>query len=300
MNTKLIILFAVIISIVALLYYSSSLFPSKEEKEGFVDTSLQIRFCPLTAPVVQTATGNTDCCEGDLLDGKCKGRVICTQSPSHDSVPTCTNYWKDYFAKKSKNVCPPGMPNYFEDVKSTSKPKGCSESPPLVDGTGPSNSSAPKCRVYNTPDENKRLPDSCYVEKLKGKIRCPVLSDAVTTDIRIANGYGNKFAFFYCLYTSNTGIPSFCGDDKTYSKYLDEIAPNWRTSNWASQTIESMCSNFIEARNRNSSEAQKKRLDDERRIREAAEKALKDAQDQNAKLYSQWQAALNDAKSCKR
>jgi hypothetical protein len=300
MNTKLTIVLIAIVSIVILLYYSSSLFPTEKAEEGFVNTTLQIHFCPLTAPVVQTASGNTDCCEGDLLDGKCKGNVICTQSPSHDSIPTCTEYWRKYFSKKSSDVCPPGMTNYFEDIKSTSKPKGCSESPTLTDGTGPSDSSAPKCRVYNTPDDNKSKPDSCYVEKLKGKIRCPILSDAASTEIRIANGYGNKFAFFYCIYTSNVGIPSFCGDDKTYSSYLDVVAPNWRTSQWASQTLESMCSNFIEARNRNSREAQNRRLEDERRKREQTEKELRDAQERNAKLQSQWQAALNDAKSCKR
>ena len=192
------------------------------------------------------------------------------------------------------------MTNYYEDVKSTSNPKGCSASPPLPDGTGPSNPSVPKCRVYNTPDENTTIQDSCYIEKLKQKIKCPVLSDAATTEVKIANSYTNKFGFFYCLYTSNTGIPSFCGDDKSYTSYLDSVVPNWRTSSWSAQTLESLCSNFLDARNTNSREAQKKRLDDERQKREAAEKALKDAQDQNAKLQTQWQAAVADAKSCKR
>ena len=117
MNTKLTILLVAIVSIVILLYYSSCLFPTStpQKTEGFADTPLQIRFCPLTAPVIQTASGNTDCCDGDLLDGKCKGNVICTQSPSHDSVPTCPDYWKEYFAKKSRDVCPPLMLNYYED-----------------------------------------------------------------------------------------------------------------------------------------------------------------------------------------
>ena len=305
MNTNLLILLAAVVGIGFLFLYLYFVFLqleeiTKKEHEGFATTSLQIRFCPLTAPVVQTAKGNTDCCEGDLLDGKCKGNVICTQSPSHDSIPTCPDYWKDYFAKKSRDLCPPSMTNYYEDVKSTSAPKGCSASPPVADGTGPSDPSVPSCRVYNTTDENKENPDSCHIQKLKEKVRCPILSDAKDTQIKIANSYTNKFGFFYCLYTSNSGIPSFCGDDKSYTTYLDKVIPNWRTSASASQTLESMCSNFLDARNTNSREAQKKRLEDERRRREAAEKALKDAQDQNAKLQSQWQAAVNDAKSCKR
>ena len=305
MNTKLTILLLSIVSIVILLYYSPSLFPSSlisldKQAEGFVDTTLQIRFCPLTAPVVQTAKGNTDCCEGDLLDGKCKGNVICTQSPSHDSIPTCPDYWKNYFAKKSADVCPPTMPNYYEDVRSTANPKGCSSSRPIADGTAPSNRSLPRCRVYNTSDENTTAQDSCYIEKLKQRVRCPVLSDASSTEVKVATN-GNNYAYLYCFYTSNTGIPSFCGDDKSYTSYLDKIMPNWRTSPyWGPQLQESMCSNFLDARNTNSREVQKKNLDDERRKREQAEKDLKDAQERNAKLHSQWQAAMADAKSCKR
>ena len=129
MNTNLIILLSTVVCIGFLFLYLYFVFLQLEEvskREGFVDTGLQVRFCPLTAPVVQTAKGNTDCCDGDLLDGKCKGNVICTQSPSHDSVPTCSDYWKDYFTKKSADVCPANMTNYYEDVKSTSNPKGCS------------------------------------------------------------------------------------------------------------------------------------------------------------------------------
>jgi hypothetical protein len=96
------------------------------------------------------------------------------------------------------------------------------------------------------------------------------------------------------------GVPSFCGDDKSYSQYLDRVAPNWRTSSWASQTLETMCSNFLDARNRNSKSAQEKRLEDERRRREQAEKQLEDSKQQAEKMRQQWQAALNDAKSCKR
>jgi len=299
MNTKLIILFSVIISIVILLYYSPSLFPI-EEKEGFVDTSLQVRFCPLTAPVVQTSKGYTDCCDGDLLDGKCKGNVICTQSPSHDSIPSCQDYWKTYFEKKSTDLCPPSMTNYYENVRDPNAIKGCSLSKPLPDGTQPSNPSSPRCRIYNTPNENETITDSCHIAKLKDKVRCPVLSDATNTEVKIANSHGNQFGFFYCHYTSNMGIPSFCGDDSSYMGFLDKMNPNWRTSSWASQTMDSICSNFLNARNTNSREAQKKRLDDERRRREQAEKELRDAQERNAKLQAQWQAALNDAKSCKR
>lgn len=299
MNTNLTIVLLSIVSIVILLYYSPSLFPV-EEKEGFVSETLEVRFCPLTAPVVQTSKGYTDCCDGDLLDGKCKGSVVCTQSPSHDSIPTCQEHWRKYFTKKSLDLCPPSIPNYYENVRNPNAVRGCSVSKPLTDGTGPSNSSLPKCVIYPTPNENQTITDSCHIAKQKDKIRCPVLSDAATTEIKIANANGNKFAFFYCYYTSNMGIPSFCGDDSTYMGYLDKVAPNWRTSSWSSQTMESMCSNFLSARNTNSREAQKKALDDERRRREQAEKQLRDAQERNAKLQAQWQAALNDAKSCKR
>jgi hypothetical protein len=299
MNTKLLILLTVVLSIVILLYYSYTLL-NTNTKEGFASESLQVRFCPSSAPVIQTSTGYTDCCEGELLDGKCKGEVVCTQSPSHDSIPTCPDYWKDYFKKKAASLCPPSLPNYYESVTNPKGEKGCSASSPVADGTGPSDTRAPKCRVYETADENKSKMDSCHIEKMREKVRCPVLSDAMTTEVKVASN-GTSYAYLYCFYTSNTGIPSFCGDDKSYITYLDKVMPNWKTSSyWGPQLQESMCSNFLDARNTNSREAQKKRLDDERRRREQAEKALKDAQDQNAKLQTQWQAAVNDAKNCKR
>jgi hypothetical protein len=299
MNTKLLILLTVVLSIVILLYYSYTLL-NTNTKEGFASESLQVRFCPSSAPVIQTSTGYTDCCEGELLDGKCKGEVVCTQSPSHDSIPTCPDYWKDYFKKKAASLCPPSLPNYYESVTNPKGEKGCSASLPVADGTGPSDTRAPKCRVYETADENKSKMDSCHIEKMREKVRCPVLSDAMTTEVKVASN-GTSYAYLYCFYTSNTGIPSFCGDDKSYITYLDKVMPNWKTSSyWGPQLQESMCSNFLDARNTNSREAQKKRLDDERRRREQAEKALKDAQDQNAKLQTQWQAAVNDAKNCKR
>lgn len=301
MNTKLLILLAVVLSIIILLYYSHTLVLNLTlTKEGFASDSLQVRFCPSNAPVIQTSTGYTDCCDGELLDGKCKGTVICTQSPSHDSIPTCPDYWKDYFKKKSASVCPPSITNYYENVKDSNADKGCSASSPVADGSAPSDPRAPRCRVYETANDNKTRMDSCHIAKLKEKVRCPVLSDAITTEVKVASN-GTGYAYLYCFYTSNTGIPSFCGEDKSYIAYLDKAIPNWKTSSyWGPQLQESLCSNFLDARNTNSREAQKKRLDDERRKREEAEKALKDAQERNAKLQSQWQAAVNDAKNCKR
>ena len=64
--------------------------------------------------------------------------------------------------------------------------------------------------------------------------------------------------------------------------------------------MDNICSNFLNAQNTNSRAAREKQLKDEQQRRAAAEQALKDEQAKNAKLQSQWQAAMNDAKNCKR
>ena len=304
MKTNLTILLLAIVSVVGLLitsylYYDTTSEVSNLVKEGFVSPTLEIRLCPQGAPLVQTAKGYTDCCDGDFLDGKCKGKTVCTQSPSHDSIPTCPDYWKTYFDKKSIELCPTSLTNYFENVKDKNAKKGCSVSAPIQDGSIPSDSNANKCIVYNTPDDNKTNLNSCYIYKQKEKIKCPALPGAASTTIQIASS-GSKFLFFYCQYTTTTGIPTFCGDDKSYMGYLDRIWSNWKTSSSSQSIQENLCSKFLDAQNSNSRAVREKQLKDEQRRRAAAEQALKDAQEKNAKLQRQWQAAMNDAKNCKR
>ena len=305
MKTNLTILFLAIVSVVGLLitsylyYDTGSKVSSKLVEEGFVSPTLQVRLCPQEAPLVQTAKGYTDCCDGDFLDGKCKGKTVCTQSPSHDSIPTCPDYWKTYFDKKSIELCPTTLQNYFENIKDKNATKGCSASAPIEDGSTPSDSTATKCIVYNTPEENKTNVNSCYIYKQKEMVKCPALPGATSTLTQVASS-GNKFLFFYCQYTSTMGIPNFCGDDKSYTGYLDRVWSNWKTSSSAQSILDNLCSNFLNAQNTNSRAAREKQLKEEQQRRAAAEQALKDEQAKNAKLQSQWQAAMNDAKNCKR
>lgn len=171
-------LIAMIIFIILMLWVAGELFKAVETNpvEGFqTGRSITINMCPQWAAQVQTAKGNTDCCEGDLVDGKCNTKTFCTLSPTHDNVPTCINAWKQYYAEKSKQ-CPSTMPNYFEDIKTRGGLKGCSVSSTKEDGSSPVNPMQNRCKIYVTERENREKSDSCFVIERKIGCKMPTLS----------------------------------------------------------------------------------------------------------------------------
>ena len=82
-----------------------SYFMIPKGQEGFNNPSytvrnLEINTCPIFAPEIQTAKGKTDCCQGDMIDGKCNGKTFCTKSPAYDGIPGCVDAWRQHFMKK--------------------------------------------------------------------------------------------------------------------------------------------------------------------------------------------------------
>lgn len=262
------------------LYKQMSVPPSTEE--GFQTRSkITLNFCPAWAPQIQTAKGNTDCCEGDLLDGKCSSRTFCTLSPPHDNVPVCIDAWQNYFNEKSK-TCPSSMIFYFEDVKNKDQPKGCSASPPLETGIRPQNGSSPRCRIYNTERENRENLDSCFVEKERLKVSCPRFQNYTATVVKnpVREGGVEKFGSFVCSYRNPIGQMNSCNEEKSLLALWDRQTPNWRTdSNRYKQLEQISCNTFLERERqkeleRQRIEAARRKAEEERRKREAAERNL--------------------------
>ena len=66
----------------------------KEKKinvESFVesrDTDIQLQACP-SGTQSFTQNGNTFCCDGDLQNGMCNGRTVCSLSSNSQQMPSC-------------------------------------------------------------------------------------------------------------------------------------------------------------------------------------------------------------------
>jgi hypothetical protein len=88
MASKAPLVFLIALTIVLLI--ASVLMMQDTKTEGFATgtaayttNSLNINTCPPYANEIQTSKGNTDCCQGDMVDGKCNGTTFCTKSPAY-------------------------------------------------------------------------------------------------------------------------------------------------------------------------------------------------------------------------
>lgn len=268
---------------ISFLVYLASQRPSVESFQSSTSASssesynaLQIRMCPESAPLVQTSKGFSDCCDGDFLDGKCKGKTVATLSPSHDGVESVIDYWRRWFGEKAKE-CPSTMPFYFEDVqKRSSGQKGCATQQPLIDGQRDPRS-AGSCVIYPNMADNYQRADSCYIEKIRAQQTCPPTG---SRDAKVqALTRPTQGIAVFCGGLDENGLPYTCYEDEIFWRYLRDKA---RLTNLSleefktnSQWSDMLCSNFaaaqtkrLEAKMQAEAEARKRR-EAEQRARDA-------------------------------
>lgn len=124
-------------------------------REGFA-----VYTCPTGTNDFVTDSGETHCCNGDVVDGYCTGNLRCTLSPkSKSGLPTCTDLAASDAAAAGASQCPPNMPHYFGSCNVV---EGCSESTPTANGLQPSEPLKPQCILYKTRIEELVKLDSCY------------------------------------------------------------------------------------------------------------------------------------------
>lgn len=276
-------------------FYSVSSQTKEDIKEGFTNVKLQnpiLSFCPQFAPQIQTAKGNTDCCQGEIVDGKCNGKTFCTLSPSHDGIPTCDNAWRSYFLERAKKNCPSSMIYYFEDVKNVRGAKGCSTSQTNKQGNAPSNTGARRCVIYPTDRENREKADSCYIERERLKTRCPVFRGVRPNAQTIQNR--NVFSYYQCSYNISGQLPLSCFEDRTSKEFLTRTNPNWSTQSNVQATQDNFCSNFVAAQRRKEDEA--KRVAEQKKKISMLERSLNERKAALAKSEQQRKDALAKAK----
>lgn len=293
----------ILVFVTLLLLGACFLLLKRESNEGFQTQAysvndLDINTCPSFADEIQTAKGSTDCCQGDMVDGKCNGTTYCTKSPAYAGVLSCIDKWRQYFKDKGLNFCPATMPNYYEDIENPQSQKGCSAGPIMPNGKIFTDASAKQCKIYTSEDDNKTKIDSCYVEKMRSRVQCPIVNgNSPEATLYLDYPDRTKFIVIDCRYAFELGMPDFCAERTTLEQYFTRINPNWRTDERASGTIQELaCENYIARRERAREEA--KRLQEEEKKRQAAEAARRAAQaeaERKTQEASRLQQQLDEA-----
>lgn len=125
-------------------------------KEGFV-----VHVCPAATMQYITKEGETLCCNGDIVDGRCTGNNVCSLSPKNRyGLIGCTDLAAQNATAYGSAQCPIDIPNYFSSLDDSLK--GCSVSQPTPDRTAPSDPNQLQCILYPTPALDKVRLDSCY------------------------------------------------------------------------------------------------------------------------------------------
>ena len=301
MASKITLVFLITVTL-TLLGASYFLVKERTVTEGFQTqpytvNDLDINLCPSYTTEIQTAKGSTDCCQGDMVDGKCNGSTFCTKSPAYTGVKGCADKWREYFKEKGMSMCPPTMSNYFENIQSKTAIKGCSAGPIVQDGSVPKDRLARQCRIYPTEADNLRKADSCYVEKLRSRMQCPVVnSSSPSPNLQRLSWIDNSlFGFFTCNYPFEPNMPIVCYDKTTVERFWDEYAPNWRTNIQYSEWLrQNSCENYLS--NREGSRREAERLEAERRAREAAERARREEEERRRRAEEEARRRAEEAR----
>jgi len=155
-------------------FIKQSLLPVKHE--GFV-----VHRCPRGTTTFITRHGETQCCNGDVVNGYCRGNLKCTLSPrSKSGLPKCDVLAKQEAAEQGKHKCPRQMPNYFASLNGSLR--GCSVSQSTSDGTSPSDPNQPQCILYSTQSLDQVKLDSCYnyLQNIQAAAKYASLKSAAT------------------------------------------------------------------------------------------------------------------------
>jgi hypothetical protein len=260
-------------------------YTKKETKEGFQSkrysvNDLVINLCPSFANEIQTAKGSTDCCIGDMIDGRCTGNTFCTKSPGTPGVPNCIDAWRNYYRTKGQTLCPSTIRNYFENILNNRAPIGCSTSAIHILGAGPTDWNAKKCFLYKTEESTKRKIDSCDVEKRRIRVQCPVVNGRSPDPNTHALWWKDASLLwgFECQYPFEPGVPLQCFDRASLMLSFDYENPGWRNDrNYHAWLEQNTCDNYLE--NRRKAKEAYDRMMEERRRREEAERRAREAEE---------------------
>lgn len=140
-------------------------------EEGFT-TNIRMTSCPLSSTSYITYDGDTNCCEGDIVNKKCNGRNLCSLSPKPPAgMISCSDWMNQEWTRRSARFCMPSMPNYFGPIHRDSNAiEGCSESLTVDNGSEPQIPTAPRCKIYSSEGQDRSNLDSCHNARKLGNL----------------------------------------------------------------------------------------------------------------------------------
>lgn len=199
------------------------------KKEGFED-SIQITTCPGGSAQYINNDGDTNCCNGDIVNGECSGTKLCSLSPTSKSVISCSQWLREEWQRRAGRFCPRSMYNYFGTIGRTTGTEGCSASRCSRDGSAPSDVNAAKCTIYKTDELNYGKADSCVNIVDRDNMSCPQ-ANATKQINEIGHEYNGKIpAFLKCNYippnNMSDNMPVECYDSNRFTRALRHVYKN--------------------------------------------------------------------------
>jgi hypothetical protein len=209
------------------------LFIQNLEKEGFADpassknikSNINITSCPRGSTSFVTNEGNTNCCEGDIVNNMCNGNIICSLSPSiNGGIQSCPEWITSEWLKRSNKFCLANMPYYFGTLERSPNSEGCSASLSNADGSAPEDLTLAKCKIYGNMTDELANTDSCFNATALNRMVCPQ-----TDSKKIMTSFGKPTpVIFTCSYIpkdgSTNGIPTSCYDAQRAIEYINNLS----------------------------------------------------------------------------
>jgi hypothetical protein len=164
MKTIYILLLLVVIVITVLVLQKMN--DSIESFKVDINT-VQPTVCPHNmSSYVDALTSDTLCCDGTVEHNICKGKTVCTLTPSGKSAyESCSQYLIDYNKEMESKHCFPEMPRYYEDDAQVPHISGCASQVNVSQSTPILN--AKSCKIYSSSNDNMNKTDSCVNAKME-------------------------------------------------------------------------------------------------------------------------------------
>lgn len=209
-------------------------------KEGFSTNPIVITSCPASTTTYVTSAGDTNCCDGDIVDGQCNGNLLCSLSPKPGKgLDTCADWIMKEWKKRSDTFCAPAsMPYYFGTMnRRAGSLEGCSASPCSPDGTAPRDAMKPKCKIYQTSIDEYGKADSCFNKRALDAMAVPIRA-ATKQIIPTSQWQGKQYpALLNATYLPpNAMVPVSCYDWDRVVTYFNAWDPTGETTKeWTKQ-----------------------------------------------------------------
>jgi hypothetical protein len=206
------------LALLVLFIMHSIAYKRDQATEAFANPLPNLSACPSGLSRYVT-NDSINCCEGEVVGGRCEGQPRCTLSGGGD-LPRCVDYIKGWQGTAGKKMCPPSLKNYYEIDGAAF----CTEGAVRTDGRGPVEPSAKYCRVLKTVEERMNDPESCFNKKRLEEMK-----------ITVTKGPVQKFIIpskpSYLMATYGEGLNrEICYDRPSIEQHLDVVKPTWRSS----------------------------------------------------------------------